>query len=77
MKNTVYEADVQTGEVTKEQIVHICLPQNVGTHMCIDEKMIDKKYATIVSNQETGKIALLIHSIKPIFVKQAIRQRYI
>ncbi len=42
MKNTVYEADVQTGEVKKEQIIHICVPQNIGKHMCIDEKMIEK-----------------------------------
>ena len=40
--------------------------------MSIDEKMIGKKYSTILSNQSTGKIALLIETMKPALVKQAI-----
>lgn len=69
----VYEVDTQTGEVVKEQTVHIVQPQNVGENMCIDEKMIGKNYCTIVSNHKTGKIALLIESVKPVLVKEAFR----
>lgn len=68
----VYDFDPDTGEVKKEQVVHIVQPQNVGESMCIDEKMINKRYTTIVSNHQTGKIALLIDSVKPKLVKQAM-----
>ena len=40
--------------------------------MSIDEKMIGGNYSTIISNPETGKIALLIESVKPLVVAQAI-----
>lgn len=70
--HTVYDCDTETGEIKKEQVVHIVQPQNVGENMCIDEKMIGKKYSTIISNQQSGKIALLIESVKPVMVKQAI-----
>jgi transposase len=68
----VYDMDMDTGEIKKQQVVHIVQPQNVGESLCIDEKMIHKRYTTIVSNQKTGKIALLIDSVKPALVKQAI-----
>ena len=70
--NKVYEFSSETGEIHKEQIVHIVKPENVGESMCIDEKMISKRYSTIISNQRTGKIALLIDSVKPALVKQSI-----
>lgn len=66
------EVNAQTGEVVKKRTVPIVQPQHVGRYMCIDEKMIDKGYCTIVINQETGKIALLIDSIKPALVGQAL-----
>ncbi len=68
----VYEFDLETGEMHKEQVVHIVKPENVGASMCIDEKMISKRYSTILSNQESGKIALLIDSVKPGLVKQSL-----
>lgn len=40
--------------------------------MCIDEKMIGGRYTTILSNQKTGHIALLLDSYKPAFAKDAI-----
>lgn len=39
--------------------VPIYRPENIGSHMAIDEKHIDQEYYTILSNQQTGKIALL------------------
>ena len=70
--NMVCDIDVETGEVVKEQIVHILQPDNMGDTLCIDEKMIDHQYTTILSNHKTGKIILLIDSMKPSLVKQAI-----
>lgn len=68
----VYEWDTVTGEIAKEQVVHIVKPENVGESMCIDEKMINRRYCTIISNHLTGKIALLIDSVKPSFISQSI-----
>ena len=68
----VYDYVAETGEIKKEHPVHIFQPDNIGEKMCIDEKMISKKYSTIISNQKTGKIALLIDSVKPTLVKQAV-----
>jgi transposase len=70
----VVEVDEQTGQVTKEQVVHISHPHQVGESMCIDEKMINGKYCTILSNHHSGHIALLLDSVKPHLVKQAIEQ---
>lgn len=41
--------------------------------MSIDEKMIGGKYCTLFSNQQTGKIALLLQSIKPEHIEQALK----
>lgn len=41
---SVAEFDVDTGEVVKENIIHILKPENVGDKMCIDEKMIGKRF---------------------------------
>lgn len=70
--NTVFEVDEYTGEVLKENVIHILKPENVGSEMCIDEKMIGKKYCSILTNADTGKMALLIESMKPNIVKEAI-----
>lgn len=70
--NKVYEVDADTGEVKKEITVHILKPENVQREMCIDEKMIGQNYTVILSSYETGKIALLIDTMKPIAIKQAI-----
>ena len=70
----VVEINNTIGEVVKEKVVHILNPYHIGHSMCIDEKMINGHYCTILSNQETGKIAMLIDSIKPTLVKQAVEQ---
>jgi uncharacterized protein (UPF0371 family) len=59
--------------VLKTKVVHILKPENVGPSMSIDEKMIGGKYCTLFSNQQTGKIALLLQSIKPEHIEQALK----
>jgi hypothetical protein len=68
----VYEVDRETGEIRKEQVIHIFQPGHVGERMCIDEKMIGKRSYTIFSNHESGYIALMIESIRPVPVKEAL-----
>jgi len=56
--------DEQTGEILKEKTVYIAKPENVGTSMCIDDKQIGHETFTIMTNQDTGKIAFVIDSVK-------------
>jgi hypothetical protein len=70
--HTVTDVNKETGEV-KEQVVYILKEENIGKSMCIDEKMNHGRYTTILSNQQTGKIAMLIDTAKPQFVKEAIQ----
>ena len=58
------EVDVSTGEVLKEKVVVIVKPENMGTKMAIDDKQIGKDVFTILTNQESQKIALMVESIK-------------
>ena len=44
----------------------------MGPSMSIDEKMIGGKYCTLLSNQQTGKIAMLLESLKPEHIRQAL-----
>jgi transposase len=67
----VSDINKKTGEI-KEQVVHILKEEHLGERMCIDEKMINGRYSTIMSNQDTGHIALLIDNVKPALVKAAI-----
>ena len=69
---TAYAVDEDTGEITNQQVIHIYKPQHVGSHMNIDEKMIGKRYCTILSNAKSGKIAMLLESMKPQIISDAL-----
>lgn len=69
-------ADKDTGEVIKEKPVPIAKPQNMGSHMTIDEKQIGKKMYTIMTNAHTGRIALLAQSMKPEELQQAVENYF-
>lgn len=70
--NSIDEVDLETGEVLKETVIHILKLENVGPKMCIDEKMIGKRYCSILTNAETSKMAMLIESMRPEIVKEAL-----
>ena len=44
--------------------VPICEPENFGSAMAIDEKQIGEEMHTILSNRQTGKIALMVRSMR-------------
>jgi transposase len=67
-----YVIDEDTGEIIKEQVVHIFKTKQIGSHMNIDEKMIGKRYCTILSNAKTGKIAMLLESMNPQIISDAL-----
>lgn len=64
----------ETGEILKESVIYIFEPKNIGSSMCIDEKMLGKKYYIILSNPETGKIAYLIGSMNPEIIGNGLQK---
>ncbi len=64
--------DKDTGEVTGEKPVPIAKTENMGADMTIDEKQIGKKMYTVMTNAQTGKIALLAPTMKPEELASAI-----
>jgi len=66
--------DEQTGEILKQKAVPIAKPENMGSHMAIDEKQVGKKMYTLITNIETGKIAFMAQSIKSSEIGQAIHE---
>jgi hypothetical protein len=64
--------DRETGEIRKEQAVHIFQPGHAGERMCMDERMIGKRCYTVFSNHESDYIALMTESIRPVPVKEAL-----
>lgn len=65
-------ADEFTGEILEQMAIPILKPENIGEKMNIDDKHIGKQCFTILSNNDTGKIAMTIPSIKYSHVSQAI-----
>lgn len=52
------------GKDKKEKIVPILKSKNFGEEMALDEKMIDEEFYTVITNRETGKIALLAETLR-------------
>jgi transposase len=63
--------DSATGEV-KEKPVYVFNKENLGEKMSIDDKAIGGDVFTILSNHDTGKIALMVESVKGEEVEQAM-----
>jgi hypothetical protein len=53
--------DKKIGEI-KEKPVYVLKAEHLGANMSIDDKCFDHKDFTILSNNDTGKIAMLIES---------------
>jgi len=52
-----------TGNDKREKSVPVLKPENFGEQMSVDEKMIDEEFYTVMTNRETGKIALLAETL--------------
>ena len=51
------------GNDKREKSVPVLKPENFGEQMSVDEKMIDEEFYTVMTNRETGKIALLAETL--------------
>lgn len=56
--------DYETGEITGNRTVYIAEEKNVGEDMCLDDKEINGRSFSILSNLRTGKIAFMIDSVR-------------
>jgi transposase len=63
--------DMSQGEL-KEKPVYVFKSANLGLNMSIDDKAIGHDGFTILSNNDTGKIALMVESTKSEEVEQAM-----
>jgi len=64
LKDKIPIADKETGEILKELPVYIAKPENIGPSMTLDDKKIGKEMYSIMNNQQTGKIALMVPTLK-------------
>jgi transposase len=64
--------DKKTGEV-KEKPVYVFKKENLGKNMSIDDKSIGHDCFTILSNNDTNKIALMVESTNAEEVEQSMK----
>jgi transposase len=57
------------GSDKREKLVPILKPENFGEQMSVDEKMIDEEFYTVMTNRETGKMALLAETLNNLIDK--------
>lgn len=63
-KDKIPIVDKETGEIKEDLPVYIAKSENIGKSMTLDDKQIGKETFSIMTNQQTGKIALLVETIK-------------
>lgn len=61
----LHDLEVTTKSGYKTVLVPIFRPEHVDVHMAIDEKHMNGKFYTVLSNAKTGKVALLCSTINP------------
>jgi len=52
------------GSDKKLKTVPVLKPENFGEEMAVDEKMIDEEFYTVITNRQTGKIAMLAETLQ-------------
>jgi transposase len=79
VQQSLHENDIQLPDdrVSKEinRIeVPILKPENVGVHMAVDEKYINGEFYTLLTNGQTGKIALMASTTKTALLTQSMKK---
>jgi transposase len=63
----------ETGAI-KEKPIYVLTPENIGANMSIDDKAVGHDGFTIMSNHDTGKMAMLVETTRAEEVKQAMEK---
>jgi len=64
VKHHQYDIKYRVKGIEKKVRVPILNPENLGPNMAIDEKQIGEDMHTVLSNRDTGKVALLARTLK-------------
>lgn len=65
VQKQLHENDFKTSPNSSTMIsVPIAKPENIGKHMAVDEKYINGEFYTLLTNGDTGKIALMASTTK-------------
>jgi transposase len=64
VENNEWGKDNFKGSDKRQKRVAVLKPENFGEQMAIDEKMIDEEFYTVMTNRQTGKIALLAETLQ-------------
>jgi len=65
--------DKKSGELKKKPL-YVFKPENIGSNMSIDDKAIGHDGFTVLSNNDTGKIALMVETTTASGVEQAMEK---
>ena len=68
----VNRVDESTGEILGNRTVYIAKKENIGESMCLDDKEINGKSFSILSNQKTGKIAFMTDTVRCAELQQGL-----
>ena len=73
---SVHRQDVKIQNGKKETVIEVPIlrKENFGSTMAIDEKHIGEDFYTVVSNRDTGKIAVLCKSVVFSEIKHVLQQ---
>ena len=63
-----------TGSDKRKKAVPVLKPENLGEEMAVDEKMIDEEFYTVLTNRQTGKIALLAETLQVADLRRLVTQ---
>jgi len=70
---TIELVDKKTGEI-KEKPLYVFKPENIGANMSIDDKAIARDGFSILSNNDSGKIALMVEATTAEGVEMAMEK---
>ncbi len=63
---------MQTADIKSERTFYIAKAENVGQNMCLDDKAINGKSFSVLSNQKAGKIAFMMDSVRGFELEKGI-----
>jgi transposase len=69
VQESLHEHDFTTAS-GKKIAVPICRKEEIGSQMLLDEKHINGDFHTILSNQETGNVAVILQTVNPYEIGQ-------
>lgn len=78
VKEALHENDIGLDDPTlsnsKPVLVPILRPEHIGTQMAIDEKYINQEFNTVLTNGNTGKVAMICASMNPKIVTESLQK---